>query len=480
MTGEDQRRDREERHEPHAPYEWHEPMHDEQEHTHTHAGNRTVNHGPDDLAPEGTAPDGRTQDGENSARSDSARSDSGGTSPTGKGSDGEGSGATAPFGFAGLGLVGGTGPGGTGSHDGHGLDDPDGRLDGLDGLDGLDDLEPGEQALRALLHGAVQDMRPRDGALDHLRRAVPARRARKRQAVIGMAAAALFFGTAIPAVLHVSDVTGSGADPSIAGSSSQAQGGTGQGKNPDGGSSTSGGTGGQSKDDGGGQSGDTGKSSGTGGGPGGGASASASPGTDVPLCTAAQLGSATSTVASPDSAGNVYGTFRVVNVSGTACRLTEQGDVATLAQGAADAGKITVVRHTPGDAATGLSASPADGTFELSLGPGDTYDVQFGWVPSETCPTTGGGTGTGGGGASPDPSPSTETGAGTGGGTGTVTSSGTGGTAAQLLRADGTADGSVVVTYTPLTGSPAVSATVSGACAGTVYRTGPFLDAQTP
>lgn len=479
MTGEDQRRDREERHEPHAPYEWHEPMHDEQEHTHTHAGNRTVNHGPDDLAPEGTAPDGRrTQDGENSVgpdsiRPDSVRPDSGGTSPTGTGSDGGGPEATAPLSFAGLGLVGGTEYGAGGAGGAHGGDAGDGGQGDHGGLR-LDGLDPGEQALRSLLHGAVQDMRPRDGALDHLRRAVPARRARKRQAVIGMAAAALFFGTAIPAVLHVSDVTGSDADPSIAGSSSQAQSGTGQGKQPDGGSNGSGGDSGASKGNGSGQSGDTGKTSGNGAGSGD-ASASASPGANVPLCTAAQLGSATSTVASPDSAGNIYGTFRVVNVSGTACRLTQQGDVTTLAQGAADPGKITVVRHTPGDAATGLPAPPAEGKFELLLDPGGTYDVQFGWVPAQTCPTSGSTGGTGTGGASPDPSPSTDAGTGT-----TGTSSGTSGAAAQLFTADGTADGGVVVSYTTPAGTPEVSATVSGACAGTVYWTGPFLDPQTP
>ncbi|MEU2881273.1 hypothetical protein ABZ651_34915, partial [Streptomyces sp. NPDC007070] len=52
---------------------------------------------------------------------------------------------------------------------------PDGQ--GPDGLDS-DELD-----LRRMLHRAVEDVEPRDGALDHLRRAVPARRARKRQAV---------------------------------------------------------------------------------------------------------------------------------------------------------------------------------------------------------------------------------------------------------------------------------------------------------
>jgi hypothetical protein len=75
-----------------------------------------------------------------------------------------------------------------------------------------------------------------------------------------MAATVLFFGTAIPALVHVSNSTGSDADPSIMGNSSQAQGGTSQGKNPDGGSSTSGGTSGRATQNPGGHKNDgTGK-----------------------------------------------------------------------------------------------------------------------------------------------------------------------------------------------------------------------------
>ncbi|NEC73968.1 hypothetical protein G3I25_20735, partial [Streptomyces rochei] len=88
-----------------------------------------------------------------------------------------------------------------------------------------------------MLHQAVRDVEPSDGTLEHLRRAVPARRARKRQAAVGMAAAALFIGTAVPALVHVSKTTGPGADPSVAGHASQAQGGASQGKDPAGGQS---------------------------------------------------------------------------------------------------------------------------------------------------------------------------------------------------------------------------------------------------
>lgn len=429
MTGKDQRRDREERHEPHAPYEWHEPMQDEQEHTDTHAGNGTVNDGPDELAPEAAAPDGRAHDGQDS--------------------DGN-----SPLRFGAFGALGAFGGGDRGRDGNDGPEGPDSL--------GLDGLDQDELALRAMLHGAVDDMQPRDGVLDHLRRAVPARRVRKRQALVGMAAAALFIGTAVPALLHVSNVTGSDADPSIVGSSSQAQGGTGQDKKPDGGSGGSGGSSGHSKGNGssGGQSGDKGKGSGGGNSSGGGTSASASPGTSVPLCTAAQLGSATSTVASPDSAGIVYGTFRVVNVSGSNCTVGSEGTVGTAAQGAADAAKISVVQHTSGDAATGLP-DPSTEASQLLLQPGAAYEVKFAWVPSETCPTNGGTDPS----TSPDPSPSTSTDT-------TGTTGGNTGVTTQLFTEDGTTDGSVVVSHTTAAGSPTVSATVSGACAGTVYRTG--------
>ncbi|MET7679113.1 hypothetical protein [Streptomyces sp. NPDC005423] len=345
----------------------------------------------------------------------------------------------------------------------HGLDDhgPDGP--------GPDGLDPDELALRRMLHQAVHEVEPRDGTLDQLRKAVPARRARKRQAVVGMAAAALFFGTAIPALLHVSNAAGSDADPSIVGNSSQAQGGTSQGKGPDGDAGTTGGTGGHAANPGDDGKKDTGKGRST--GPGGGPSAgpSATVGASVPVCTGAQLGTSSSTVDAPDAAGTVYGSFRVTNVSGLSCTVGGAGTVSTLAQGAADATKITVAQHTAGDAAAGLP-DPSTEVSRLVLAPGSAYDVKFAFVPSSTCPTSGGGAGTGGGdtgGATPTPTPSEDpvatTGTSTGGDTGTTT---------QLLTEDGTLDGSVVVSHTPDAGSPTVSATVTGACAGTVYRTG--------
>ncbi|MFG2943891.1 hypothetical protein [Streptomyces adustus] len=330
-------------------------------------------------------------------------------------------------------------------------------------------LDSGELALRSLLHEAVRDIEPRDGTLEHLRRAVPARRARKRQAAVGLAAAALFVGTAIPALLHVSYSGGSDADPSIAADSSQAQGGATSGKGPDGGSSTSGGAGGKTSGNGQGDSKDSGQSKDRGNATGASADPSASSTQTVSACTAGQLGSSSATAEVPDSAGVVYGTFRIANVSTTGCTVGGPGSVSLLAQGAADATRITVVEHAAGDAAAGLP-DPSLYVPQLTIAPGSAYEVKFAWVPSATCPTTGTGSGSDSGGSTPAPSPS-PTGASAASGSTTGSDTGTG-TGAQMIRADGTADGGVAVSYTPEAGSPTASVTVSNACAGTVYRTG--------
>ncbi|AVH57428.1 MULTISPECIES: hypothetical protein [Streptomyces] len=335
---------------------------------------------------------------------------------------------------------------------------PDGQ--GPEGPDGLDVLGSDELALRRLLHQAVQEIEPADGTLDHLRRAVPARRARKRQAMVGMAAAALFIGTAVPALVHVSNSTGSNPDPSIAGSSSHAQGGQGEGKSPDGGDGkaaggSSGASNGKGKDD----QKDTpdqgkGNDKGSGAATGGGTDPTPSAETAT-ACTAAQLGGATSAIADPDSTGAVYGSFTVSNVSTVTCTVTSAGTVGATAQGAADPAKIGVATHVPGDAATGLP-DPSTEVTSMVLQPGASYVVKFAWVPSETCPTVSE--------PSPDPSP-TE-------GTGDGTTSEPEGTTPQLATEEGVADGSVVVSNTAETGSATATATVSNACAGTVYHTG--------
>lgn len=412
----------------------------------THAGNGTVNHGPDEQSPNGPSLDGNPEPPENPENS-------------GDSEDIEERQPVEPVGPVGpVGPVRPQGPGGHGP-DEHGKD-----VSGIDVLLGAEGFDSDELALRRLLHQAVQEVEPRDGTLDHLRKAVPARRARKRQALVGIAATVLFFGTAIPALVHVSNSTGSNADPSIAGNSSQAQGGTSQGKDPAGGSSTSGGASGRASQNPGGP-----KNDGTGKTPGRGtvsANPSASAGTSVSVCTAEQLGASNSTVDAADSAGIVYGTFSVTNTSGTSCTVSGPGTVGTYAIGAADSTKIAVAQHSSGDAATGLP-DPSTEVSQLVLQAGASYVVKFAWVPSETCPTSG--TSTGGtttGGSTPSPSPTEDASTSSGSTTGDT------GTSTQMLRTDGTLDGSVQVSHTAEAGSPTVTATVPNACAGTVYRTG--------
>lgn len=380
----------------HGPAGRREPARDhEQEHTPSHAGNGTVNHGPDDKSPEDL---------------------------------GQG--------------FGGIGP----DHDGLGAD---------------------ELALRRMLHSAVDDLAPRDGVLDHLRRAVPARRARKRQAAVGMAAAALFIGTAVPALVHVSHSGGTDPNTSMAAQASQTQGGSGGGKNPDGGSGTAGGTGGRTTGQEPGGTKDSGKDESTGSVGGTKVVPSTSAGTTAPVCTSDQLGTPTATVGAPDSTGVVYGGFQVVNVSKTSCTVGGPGSVGLLAQGAADAGKLSAARHTSGDAAAGLP-DPSTELTGLVLAPGAAYEEKFGFVPLETCPTSGSTGGSGDtGGPTTSPSPSADPGSTTG-----TTTTGSEGVTSQLLTEGGTADGSVAVSYTPESGSPTGSATVPNACAGTVYWTG--------
>lgn len=357
---------------------------------------------------------------------------------------------------------------GPGQDDGpfSGPEDPFGRPDsagGADSVDPLDSLGSDELALRRLLHEAVEEIEPTNGTLEHLRRAVPARRARKRQAVVGMAAAALFVGMAIPALVHVTGQSGSNDRPSIAGNSEATRGGTGSGKGPDGGESGTGSPSGRSKskdkDGKKGKPGDKGK--GAGGGATGGPDPASTAAASSPVCGAADLGGAPANVGAADAGGRVYGSFRVTNISQANCSVDAPGAVSVLAQGAADPAKVNVVDHTAGDAATGLP-DPSTEPSQLILEPGMSYEVRFAWVPSAPCPTTGGG-----GDPSPSPTPS-------GGTTGDATGSNPdqSGLSTQLAAEGPTADGSVAVSHTAEGGTPSSSTTIPNACSGTVYRTG--------
>ncbi|MEU3983925.1 hypothetical protein AB0F77_28245 [Streptomyces sp. NPDC026672] len=341
---------------------------------------------------------------------------------------------------------------------------------------GPEGLDSDELDLRRMLHSAVEDIEPVDGTLDHLRRAVPARRARKRQATVGMAAAALFIGTAIPALLHVSHSGGSDPNTSIAGQASQAQGGAGQGRTPGGATGTPGSgdsTRVSADPQGDKKDGDKEKGGGTSSATAGVGNPSATPGTGVPSCTPAQLGSPSASAGTADPAGVVYGTFRVTNVSTTGCAVDGPGTVNILAQGAADQTKLGTARHVAGDAASGLP-DPSTEATGLVLQPGAAYEEKFAFVPSETCPTAGGGNGgtNPGGDPSTDPSPSGDPSA--SGGTSTGSSQGI---TSQFATADGLADGSVQISHTPAAGAPTAATTVPGVCAGTVYWTGPLTSA---
>ncbi|MFF1499419.1 hypothetical protein ACFVZR_05965 [Streptomyces sp. NPDC058316] len=351
---------------------------------------------------------------------------------------------------------------GTGSGTGMGSGAGDGGGTGMD-----------EVALRRMLHGAVQHIEPRDGTLDHLYRAVPARRARRRQAVVGMAAAVLLIGTAIPAFVHVANSDGSNAaNPAIAGHGEQAQGGNGT----ESGAGTGGkSNGGSSDEQGSGRNQPTSTSSpfdsrgqGSDGSLAGGVSdPAASAAASMPTCDPGQLAVASAETGAAGADGTVYGTFRIANVSGTDCSVSSSGSVGFQAMGAADPARITVVQHTAGDAASGLP-DPSQEQGTVLLKPSMAYEVKFAWVPKDTCPTAGG---------SPSPTP-TEGAGGSGGaaaaGTGAGSTDGATETAPQLGGEDGggTLDGSVAVTHTPEAGAPVAETKIANACSGTIYRTG--------
>ncbi|MCF2434883.1 hypothetical protein LV779_09940 [Streptomyces thinghirensis] len=102
---------------------------------------------------------------------------------------------------------------------------------------GPDGPRPDELALRRMLHHAVQDVEPSDGTLDQLRRAVP------RPARLASARPPSAWRPPPSSSARLSrprarlGATGPGADPSVAGHASQAQGGASQGKGPAGGQS---------------------------------------------------------------------------------------------------------------------------------------------------------------------------------------------------------------------------------------------------
>ncbi|MER7696850.1 hypothetical protein [Streptomyces sp. NPDC096095] len=337
---------------------------------------------------------------------------------------------------------------------------------GARGAPTSDELD--EVALRRMLHGAVRELAPSEGTLDHLHRAVPARRARRRQAIVGAAAAALLIGTAVPAFVHVATSDGpSTARPAIAGHGEQVQGGNGDEAGPE----ETGPRAAQPTERerrGGAGEADPGPSPSEGrvNDPDAAATgqASDSPSADfaaLPVCDPSQLGVASAGTDAPGADGTVYGSFRIANVSAKDCTVSSNGTVGVTAIGAADPLKIGVVQHAAGDAAPGLP-DPSEEPGTVLLKPAMAYEVRFAWVPADTCPAVG---------PSPSPTPSAD---GAGGSVGEGGADQPSGVDTQALHEDGrgAVEGSVAVTHTPETGAPTAETKIPNACSGTVYRTG--------
>lgn len=366
-------------------------------------------------------------------------------------------------------------------------DDDTTRRDGTTGPAGLDALE--ERRLRALLSGAVQGLEPSEHALERLRNAVPARRTRRRRALVGAAAAVLLAGAAVPTALRMTGTAGSGGagHPAVAGHGEVRGGKAGSSSDPH-----QNGSGAHAR-----STAPAGKGPGAGDGRGGpaphpsgsspdgavagpttgGATAGTSGHQDrnhqlppigavpgLPECTAGQLGVLGSAHA-PGADGKVYGSFKVTNVSDRGC-LASGRDTVTAAP-AADPPPptrnpvVSVVGHTAGDPASALLPDPSAESPAVVLQPNAAYEVRFAWVPSErSCPA---------GTADPSAKPAQ-------GGSGAAgTAAGAGGPAAAsdpLGTTGEPAPTGVEVSHTPAAGAPTTQATIPAACGGTVYRTG--------
>ncbi|WP_431782120.1 hypothetical protein [Streptomyces chumphonensis] len=393
--------------------------------------------------------------------------------------------------------------------------------------DGPDGVPGDEPELRRLMRDAVRDVEPSHDALEHLRHAVPARRARKRQVMVGATAAVLVAAVSVP-LMTTGVVPGPlGTDERTNAAHSTDAGG---GK-PYGGRDNAGADGSSGAAADGGPREDGAPAAPTEG-------TTRSPddpglGSSSPRCLRDQLGEAAAQVGDPDAGGVVHGSFRLTNVSGDSCRVDPEDQLTATAQGEADADAVTVLDHTDGGRATGLP-SPSASERALILRPGESYEVRFAWLPDTArgpagCPApepepepseggtdgsaaSGGDGGDGGSGGSDGSDggdgaaagggdggteggdqvagggdggdggseggeqtpPSGDSGAGTSEPSGISTLSDTGTGTSGGDDGTGAATG-VVLRYTPAAGEPTVPrAHLDGVCAGTVYRTAPL------
>lgn len=325
----------------------------------------------------------------------------------------------------------------------------------------------GEAELRALMRDAVEGLRGSPDALEHLRRAVPARRRRRRQARVGAVAALVVVGMAVPALVHVARNVG-GSDTTaadVAGSHSPSpdvQGYT-QPWNSGGPSEPPVGVGPGPRH--------------TPGGPSAGASSTPGGGT-APDCTSTQLGQASSAAGAPDASGRVYGWFRVVNISGTACSVPDGGVVHAVAGGAADPARIQVLAHTASDPASELPIPATPGPVVLA--PGQDYELAFAWVPDTSV----------GPGGCPVPSPPPTSAPPSDSPSASPSAAPTAGGVAPAAMTDGSAgdsggsgpppSGSITLDHTPAAGAPVIDGPViQDACGGTVYTAVPIPESTT-
>ncbi|MFC7218076.1 hypothetical protein ACFQLX_07825 [Streptomyces polyrhachis] len=342
-----------------------------------------------------------------------------------------------------------------------------------------------ENALRGLLQGAVGELEPSEGALDHLRYAVPARRARRRQVLVGAAALAVLAAVSVPALLTTGPLGADGGDkPAIAVSGLPTPAAGGNGSGDSGGHDDSQEPAGAEKvGNGHSPSGKPGHGSPDPAGSGG--SSGDTQQVAAPPCEAGDIKKQDTEVDTPDAAGNVTGRFVMANNSATPCTVTGTGTTHTVAAGT----HISTTEHTAGDEAAALDLLPTPSTAaeSITLAAGETYVVAFAFVPSpeaaQTCPA--------GSGATPAPEPGKDSGTGAEEAGDTLSDVGT---APQLMTqgevlqstdsgTDGAVDGEtpppaevteVAITHTPETGGETATVTVEATCAGTVYYTPPL------
>lgn len=350
----------------------------------------------------------------------------------------------------------------------------------LAAVDPLDaDLGPEERRLREQLHLAVGGLQPSSDSLDSLRRAVPQRRARRRRRggvvtalVLGVLGGALLHGMVTSSTLAQGPQAGQGYQSAVPSSSER------------GGSSStsvspvvpylpapSSGTDGDAPP----QAGSSGTGellpSGSRSGsvePWSSQAASVGPGRSATApaaeCSGGELGNGSSSVGAAGASGTVYGWFQVANVSSTTCQVTLAGTVTVQSVSGTLASRITVEEHTAADPATQLPA-PAATPAPVVLSPGQSFVVDFAWVP------TGGSAGSA---CTVNPSPSDSTPA--AGGTGSAADA-TPGTEPSASADSSPAANlpSVTLLLTPgASGAPSVDAVIGNACAGTVYDTLPL------